>query len=477
MKGNILVKNVQQLSKKQWVSFLQFIRSPYFNQNVKVIQLAEYLQKNSDNWADAKLDRNYLFEHFFPKKTFRFQLLKDLFSNLQKQLRLFLAIENFSEKPYIVQAAIAEGALQNGMEQLWKQQHKQLLSSYTSNESNAFLPISVLEIEKNHILKSGDRRKAEEVLDRQIKELDLYYWHKRLRLAIERKSIRQVLNLENPILESDLLLRLPNSLKGYLSIEIYSLIYKILDLPFPENETYFQSLLLKLEENHFPGCYEEEIYSFYVYALNYCTGRINAGISAYYQNLFRVYELLDLHNRLIRDKSLSQWTFLNIVTTACNLGKFTWAEKFIHNNHIYISALHQNNALYHNLALLAFYQNNYEKALEYLPKVTFSDPYYALNGRMLQLRVFFEMKEWLLLDALLERVRIYLLRDKTLPKSRKKESQNFLKSIKLLALYKQTPQSSVHYKKNISVFVQKVQQTQPMMHSKWLLKKANELLK
>ena len=189
----------------------------------------------------------------------------------------------------------------------------------------------------------------------------------------------------------------------------------------------------------------------------------------YYKSRFSIYELLDLHGRLIQNDTLSQWSFLNMVATACNLKKFKWVEIFIQNYLSYIPIHQQANVLAYNLALLSFYQKQFDQTIEHLHKVTFTDPYYSLNSRVLELRVFYEKQEWIVLDSLFERFRIYLLRNKDLSKQRKQGSQYFLKLMKLLA---QLAQATVGERQNKALFLlDKIKNSKQLMHRTWLLEK------
>ena len=423
MNVNVLVLNLQQLSPKQWRLFLDFVSSPYFNKHKGVIALAKYLYTCQPTWQHRNLDRKTIFLKCFPEEVYNFQRLKDLFSKLQKQLRHFISINHFEEQEAWKQHALVQGAFALNMPTLWQQQNKK----FKATQPSSYFAYGLLEIEKGSILKQGDRKTAQKVVENQIKWLEEFFWKERFRLAIEDLSLTKVLNLEVKNKNWSVLHNLSPELLENNTIHRYQIVFQMLQLEYPASEEKFKQLLDSIKENSFDNCTAEVAYAFYVYALNYCTASINSGHSAYYAYIFEIYELLDLHGRLIQNETISQWTFLNVVATACNLKKFDWATYFIQTYHVYIPASQRKNALNYNLALLHFYKNNYEQALEGLQNIPFANPYYALTARVLELRIFYEKKEWFVLDALFERLRIYLMRNKILSKQRKLESQYFLK--------------------------------------------------
>lgn len=471
MNNNILVRNLRQLSAKQWRRFLDFIESPYFNQHLDTTKLAHYLYQQQANWMDEKLDRKVVFLHCFPNQVFNLQKLKDLFSKVHKQFRHFVQIEYFEKQKDWQQSALIQGALDMGLKTMWQQQNK----AFEATPANAISAYKIWEVEKNQILQLGDRKTAQAVLEKQTQWLYFFYWKEKLRLSIEQISIAKVMSQNLQEQAFDILEFLPDTLLKNKTIYRYRLTLEMLQQDYPKSAAVFDQLLDSIKENDFSTCTPEECYSFYVFGLNYCTARINSGDSAYYQSLFNIYELLDLHGRLIQNETLSQWSFLNMVATACNLNKFEWAKNFIQNYLPYIPADQQENVLVYNLALLSFYQKQFDQTIEHLHKVTFTDPYYSLNSRVLELRVFYEKQEWIVLDSLFERFRIYLLRNKDLPKQRKQGSLHFLKILKSLSSLSQHVGSKKSLEKEVDFLHKKIEQSKWLMHRAWL-REMGELL-
>ena len=471
MKKNILIQNIKQLSPKKWRLFLDFIDSPYFNKHQRTVVLGKYLFRIHSNWTEKNQNRHVIFSVCFTGQGFNLQKLKDLFSKLQKLLREFLAVQYLQEKEDWHKTALIQNAFQLNMTTLWQQQNKQFKQFFASS----FYRFELSELEKKHFLKIGERNETLNVIDRQVEQLDFFYWKNKLRLLIEKASLSKVILSEIKRQSWKALESIPQHLLKNEAIKRYHIALSMLQADYPQSEPIFMALLESIKENNFQDSNEEETYAFYVYALNYCTARINSGHSDYYQHLFVVYELLDLHVRLIQNNHLSQWSFLNIVATACNLKKFDWAAHFIQTYHAYLPADQQKNALTYNFALLNFYKKDFDEAANYLHRLEFTDPYYSLNARVLELRIFYEKEEWIILDALFERFRIYLLRNKGLPKQRKLESQHFIKLTKNLSHLRQEMCSKKDKRQAVIHIQTKVKENKWLMHRAWLLEMCDRI--
>ncbi|MEO6039905.1 MAG: hypothetical protein ABIQ93_15940 [Saprospiraceae bacterium] len=80
----------------------------------------------------------------------------------------------------------------------------------------------------------------------------------------------------------------------------------------------------------------------------------------------------------------------------------------------YLPDNERDNTYRHNLATLFFKQKQFEKVLETLQSVRFTDSLHDLNDRRLLLCSYFELGEWAALDSLLDSFSIWLRRAKNL---------------------------------------------------------------
>ncbi|MEM8527973.1 MAG: hypothetical protein AAGG68_25250, partial [Bacteroidota bacterium] len=112
--------------------------------------------------------------------------------------------------------------------------------------------------------------------------------------------------------------------------------------------------------------------------------------------------------------------------------KFKWAENFIRDNKEKLPKEHRENMVSFNLARLHFMQKNYNKVIELLREVEYSDISLSLQSKSFLLMTYYDIEEIEPLDSLLESFRVYLNRHKEIPQPRRVYHKNLIKFTKKL---------------------------------------------
>ena len=213
-----------------------------------------------------------------------------------------------------------------------------------------------------------------------------------------------------------------------------------------------------------------ELRDMYQYVLNYCIKKINLGNTNYQQVLFETYKTI-LNNRvIIVDEYLSQWDFKNICTISFRLKNFDWSNIFIEKYNLLIRNSERENAYVYNKAYLYFHQGEFNKSLNLLQKVNFTDLYYQIDTRAIILKIYYELDDHEALRYHLRAFRIFLNRSKLVSAYQLTIYSNLIKFTAKL-VNNQTRQSKLHFlKKEIS-------ETRSTADLQWLIKKTDELLK
>lgn len=249
-------------------------------------------------------------------------------------------------------------------------------------------------------------------------------------------------------------------------VGIYKLVVRILSNP--DNELMFAALMDQLDQvgdSLAPEDYRECCYI----AQNYCALKINQGKSEYYNRAFAIFKNMVARNVLIEDGQLPEGVYKNIITTGLRAGAPEWVEHFIEQHSHYLPPTIRSNARAYNLANLYSHQKQYNKALEVLRSVEYSDVTYALGAKTILLRIYYEQGEYIALDSLIDSFRIYLRRNKLISKNLQKEYNNFLNLVKKLTTLRPGD------KKAISDFREKVMATSYNTPKKWLMDQLDAL--
>lgn len=235
-----------------------------------------------------------------------------------------------------------------------------------------------------------------------------------------------------------------------------------------EEEKHFTGLLEYLE-NQAPRLTEENLRECYHMAQNYCALKINQGRTDYYSIYFNLQKRVVQLDILLENGELSEGVFKNIITSGLRVGEFAWTENFIQEYHPYLPSNIRENARIFNLANLYSHQKKHDKVIELLNNVEYSDIVYTLGSKLILLRTYYESKETMALDSLMDSFRIFIRRNKQMSKSLKREYINFLTFLSKLTAV------GVERKKEMLALQKKVTEAQYVTSKKWLLEKINEL--
>jgi hypothetical protein len=304
---------------------------------------------------------------------------------------------------------------------------------------------------RNHHFDRLKERRHDESLQKAIDNLDIYY------LIIKLKHSCEIVNRQR-FSSSTYDLRFINEIIQYLethpheqvpAIACYYHIYRM--LTEPEKETWFRGLrkLLDIHSTSFPATEAKDMYD---YALNYCIIRINEGKQEFLNEVFNIYQTLLEKELLFTEKTLSPWSFKNIVVVALRLKEYKWAEDFIEKYKGRISPEFRANAYAYNRAYVHFHRRQYEQALLMLQSVVFTDIYYSLDTRSLMLKIYFELHEVEALRSHISAFRLFLKRNKLVSDSMRTVYLNQIKFIqRILRLEPRDPAARERLKADLAV--------------------------
>ncbi|MEX0811854.1 MAG: hypothetical protein WD048_06535 [Chitinophagales bacterium] len=164
------------------------------------------------------------------------------------------------------------------------------------------------------------------------------------------------------------------------------------------------------------------------------------------------------------------------MTIACRLNEFEWTESFIHRYKNKLDEKIREDVFQYNLAAFYYEKNDFEKALQLLHTVQFTDTYFALGARSMLMKIYFEMEEDDALDAHFHAFKIYLLRNKVISAYQRKVHLNFIRFTK--RCYQLRNLSYTDRKTQIQQKTRKllkqIQKTKNITNRDWLVKQLVE---
>ncbi|WP_020567834.1 hypothetical protein [Neolewinella persica] len=468
-----LVHNLAKLSRKEKARFLDFVNSPFFNTHQPTRRLAHLLLVEFEDWQ--QLTKSKLSHLLFPDRPEDEPAVSNVMSYLMKLLEKFLTqlgLEVSDQQDiYLLQAAhyrqmtkLVDSTFKKAISpknRLAKRGAQQLLREYQLNNL------------RHNTFRWEDRFKADESLSRALRSLENWWLVEKLDKAGELMALsgagKDKLTPTPEILELTKL-DLPEE-------EPLALLFQkcLLTMTDPQEEAHYFDLrsLLKTHEDSLPVTDQKRIHR---HLLNYCAKRVNRNELKYRKEMFAIYQELAASKLILERGYIQQITYNNITSLACLLGSLEWADNFVEEYQQHLLPEGAKSAYSFNLAKVRFFEKRFDEALLLFGKVRFINPFYQLNCRVFQLKIYYENGEQRLLESNLENLRLYLMRSRQAT-SFSKLGKRFVVLLKMLIQLKEE-QLSLPPK----VFQQRLEKLKENITSKpsalmdkdWLLKRVDE---
>lgn len=470
MLSNKLYTLLQALSKQDLQRFKKFIGSPYFNENQQLIQLFDllhpFLKKSTKQDA---LTKENTWAKLFPKQTYSDTKMRRICSDLTKQVYSFMSIQKFKEEELVQKSflldTLNDATLTKQYDSVYNTIQKD--SNKGTGKSANYHYYQHLLLANQYQYQAKQRKPFLEVFKSADHQLDCFYFLTKL------KNHCAELNNKSSLQISGGLKILPN-LFTYLdqegfaqvpSIKAYLLVIKLLTVP--EEEHFFWELkeFIATEKT----ISKSDLSELYAHLMNYCANKLNGGNTDYYLHLFDLYKVALAKKVIIEKDRLDFQHYKNIIGIGLKVQAYGWVEQFIQNYTQFLIPNKRENALNFNLAKVYFSQQQYEKVIEQLSTVTYKNHIYAIGGKTILIKTYFELKEYQALDSLIDSFRIYIRRNRIISREVQQQNLNFLRFVKKVAgtLPKDT--------KSIEKITNQIHKCKALAGKKWLLEKIEEL--
>lgn len=421
-----LADALRLLSARERSQYRDFVCSPFFNKNRKVRRLVEQVLKAAPDFPAAALKKEAVFEATFGKETaYDEYRLNNVISDALQLLLEYLAQQRLQKEELSRRTFLTEELLSRRWSRHLPQalrRNMQLLEKAESRSFSYFLHQHHLAGQQDRFALLRETRSYTPHLQDMNDALDRYYWCNKLRLACDMASRNQAISAGYQCHFIEDILRRPAVLQGEPALEAYYTALRMLETEAEENYLALRRIL----QQH-PPLPLEELYDLYDYAQNFCVKKINSGQTEYYGEILELYKEMLEHRILLRQGFLTQWSYINIVTAGIRLREFDWTEWFIRTYREQLDPAVRDNVYTYNLAALYFEQGRYDRALQSLQDVEFSDAFYHMAAKLIQLKSYFELNETEAFFSLLEASRKYIRRNRQLSDYQKQSNANFLK--------------------------------------------------
>lgn len=411
MNNNLLVQTLEKFDKKELNQLAVYLESPFQKVPKPVFACFNYLKgsikkKKTPNKIDL---HHYIFGQISPYQDHKIRLL---LSDLLKLVENYIGEQAQKEQPIDQQIQLAKFYRKNGLEKHFQRVQKKTITQLDKLpfRNHAYYAA------KNHLeweqfeWNSTKKRDIEINLQELGANFDIAYFSAKLRQACFLKAQQAFYNVEYDFewVEQILAYIEQKDWKDIPAISLYTNAYLL--SAHPEAESLFSNLKQQILEfgQLFPP---EEIQDIYLLAINYCIKKINNGERQYAMESLNLYKKGLEIGCFLEKGFLSKFTYANVVAAGLMAQDFEMTEQFIadYKNKLQKDARNSTYAL--NMArLVCAKDKNYQEALQLLQKVSDKDLLNNLNAKILQLRIYWEIKEFSLLESHLEAMANFIRR-------------------------------------------------------------------
>lgn len=424
---------LKTLQKEDLKRFRNFVISPYHNSNKVLIKLFDEIIKFFPDYSNEKLRYEYLYKKLYPGKKFSERTIKNRLTEFSALLKNFLANENLKKDENTYYKLLIK-ELQK--KKCFALSNKVIITSKTKNEEmkvspNLFIHNYILEEEFHYnSLQLSDVQKYEKVgfPSRKAGPLISHFFSTFFVQMSEHITYNETTNFntkENNILDEFIKAINAENFIGYLEksgykyfphIKAYYLTYKI---KVAKDITSVYRELKELFLKH--GTEFEETDTYVLWAVLCETIYLKLIPDEVQRYRREVFELNDyfLKLKVFPNKNEEYFTpqvFENIFSAGILANEYEWVENFINE---YGPMLHpdaRENQVNYCLGVLNFKLKKFEKSIEHIGKVNYSDIIMKINLRFYMLLNYIEMKHYESALSLIDSAKHFTSSNEKIPK-------------------------------------------------------------
>ncbi|HMW40259.1 MAG: hypothetical protein K1X68_05270 [Saprospiraceae bacterium] len=463
MKINYILSTIKSFQKREARLFLSFLGSEFNNTNANFIPFYNHLLQKIQQEVPGSFEPEELSKALSPDKPLSPVQLRQRIAQFKKTLNSFLISQNFKKNQSLQNSILLNTLRHKNLQSNFRK----TLRNISSNQSIPAKESIVDPIFEKYILhkeiyefEHSISRFTGDQITPLVQTLDEYFILENIKLACydwvnfkesgNRAFFKSRINLAiNQFLGEA---RGRNQVLD-LYINIFRLIYE-------QPESDFESLLNTFYSNEeFINDHDRKY--LYIILINYCAFFYNSGDQKYASLALMLY-IRGLENRILLEANrLSPYTYKNIIFLYLNLYEYEQARQFMDKYTSFLPADIRNNSYQFNLATLLFRQGDYDRALEIMSNTRFIDVYDDLNSRRMLLRIYYERREWMALNSLLDSFEIFLKRKKNIGSHRELFTTLIKFTRKILTLNKSD-------RTKIKNLIREISQTPPFPEKSWL---------
>ncbi|MBC8047266.1 MAG: hypothetical protein H7Y00_10750 [Fimbriimonadaceae bacterium] len=416
MKDTRLIQLLNSFSAKEIKLFADFIHSPYFNKNEKVMKLADVIIKYYPAFEKKLPTEEKLFAAVFKNEQYDYFKFRNYTSDILELALDFLKTEKLQEQKIAGNISKLENLRIHNQDKIYEKEflktEKQLLETQQPGAIHLFEKFRLKKEESEYNTKINPNTHHEltqhglDVFTEYIVLQCMDYYGLMLHDQMQN-NVPYELKLFNEMLAY--------AEENYVQFNTITRVY--IDLvrlmqDITQTERY-ERLRNLLRENHNKIPFEL-LERGYVHLVDFCAIQINRmGNNEYVREVHNLHrDILQFH---IQTKgNMAYQDFLNVVKIAAVIKEFEWVEKFIHEYGPHLAENERENSMQFSYAIVAYYKEDFDRAIRHMSSVNFKDPIMKIQVKSNTIRYLYEEKLYEQTLACIDAFAHYLRREKML---------------------------------------------------------------
>lgn len=472
-----LISLLKSFNKNEFIRFGDFINSPYFNKQLHVKLLWDYLKSLYPVLNPEFLSKENVYSKIYPREKFVESRLRNLCSDLKLLIEKFMMIETLQTDKKGAEFYKLSSLISKRQYSLFKKKYEEVMKSKRSEIDDEWAINNNVQLYNLNFAylnaNNTDAKETEEIL-KMINDESLKFF-----LAVFFKNSHRILNKQRTffkygyspknfetarnIVESN-----PDEFKNesYIMLHYYAaILYKNYD------EASFNTLYNFIFKN-FSKLDSGDVTDILVALINYCRTQSLKGESDFEFKAFEIYKLMANNNIWTKDNLLRPSVYRGAVSVACNCKEFLWAENFIRNFKELQPKEHIESNYYLCCGRLYFDSKEYDKAIENLAEVKNEDSSYKYETDALLMKIYYEINETEALFSKIDSFKHWIYNNETVISERyRKVFKTMVDCIDKLTKLKLKPDDY-----SIGVLRKKITDDESLVNRLWMLEKIDELL-
>ena len=469
--SNKIWLTLRLMSHEEHLRLLRFLRSPYFIASKNMAPLCEVFIRLLEK-DEAGFDRQQVWQRVFPDLPYDDVNFRKYCSDLLRLTSTFMAHELFAADEAQQSLGTLKYVVQNKVEPLYAAALRNTKSALKAGEyrrSEDFFNQYTLERQYYEMMGFDVKVNTRTNLEGISTQLDWFYWIEKLKVFSAMLSQQRTGNYTYELHFMDeiaaFLSQYPVEEVPELAIYYYSFL-TLYSSDTVEHYYKFRHLL----DQYATRIPQKEAIELFDIALHYCTGKINTGERAFFQEYFDLFEEALEKGIFLQNGSLATWRYTNVVAAALGLGKIEWAENFVQQYKSHLPAESRQNTYAFNLARVYRFLKKHDEVLDLLQNVEYEDIGINLISKLTLLITHYERKDHEVLDSFIESFRVFLNRHKNIPQQRRRAYLNLLKYTRRLVRLRPGDSAAIQ-KLRIDIEREK----SAIVNYEWLMEKLGEL--